>query len=170
MPEKSKEDISSHTLCCLFQFSAKMANKTVISVDPAAWAAPQISQNLTYSIITIVGIAFLTWVVRVVRYRQSYAKLVGPLLTPFDEFQLTLAQAPLLPAPPFNFLFDNIKAMAGIYEHAPTDTHPQGLFSMMQRKWGLRGMWFLDTWPASSPRQLIIADPVSNSMVEPLHF
>jgi hypothetical protein len=67
----------------------------------------------------------------------------------------------LLPTPPFSILFGNLKAMAEIYAHAPTDTHPHGVMTMMQRKWNLKGMWFIDTWPATGERQLVIVDPVS---------
>jgi len=51
--------------------------------------------------------------------------------------------------------------MAEIYANAPTDTHAHGIFTMMQRKYKLKGMWFLDCWPATRQRQLIIADPAS---------
>lgn len=51
--------------------------------------------------------------------------------------------------------------MAGMYTHAPTDTHPHGVMTMMQRKWNLKGMWFIDNWPATAYRQLVIAEPVS---------
>jgi hypothetical protein len=51
--------------------------------------------------------------------------------------------------------------MAEMYAHAPTDAHPHGVMTMMQRKWNLKGMWFIDTWPATGERQLVIVDPVS---------
>jgi predicted ATPase len=69
-------------------------------------------------------------------------------------------QAPLLPSPPFSVLLGSIKALAEMYAHAPTDTHIHGVLTMMQRKYKLEGMWFLDSWPASPQRQLVIADPV----------
>ncbi|PMD12087.1 cytochrome P450 [Hyaloscypha hepaticicola] len=49
--------------------------------------------------------------------------------------------------------------MTEIYAYAPTDTHAHGIFTMMQRKYKLKGMWFLDCWPATRQRQLVIADP-----------
>ncbi|PMD48855.1 cytochrome P450 [Hyaloscypha variabilis F] len=49
--------------------------------------------------------------------------------------------------------------MAEMYAQAPTDSHPHGVFTMMQRQYNLKGMWFMDTWPASPQRQLVIADP-----------
>jgi hypothetical protein len=50
--------------------------------------------------------------------------------------------------------------MAEIYAHAPIDAHVHGIYTMMQRKYGLKGMWFMDSWPALSVRQIVIADPV----------
>jgi len=77
---------------------------------------------------------------------------------------LIFNQAPSLPAPPFNLLLGNMGAMAEIYAHAPTNTHPMGIMTMLRRRWNLKGMWFLDTWPfGGSERQIVIVDPVSRS-------
>ncbi|KAE9376613.1 cytochrome P450 [Stipitochalara longipes BDJ] len=59
--------------------------------------------------------------------------------------------------------------MAEMYAHAPTDSHPHGVFTMMQRKYALKGMWFMDTWPASPQRQLIIADPSLAAQITQIH-
>jgi len=83
-------------------------------------------------------------------------RLLFPSLRKF----LMPLQAPSLPAPPFSILLGSIKAMAEMYAHAPTDCHPHGVFAMMQRKYNLKGMWFMDSWPASPQRQLVIAEPV----------
>jgi hypothetical protein len=51
--------------------------------------------------------------------------------------------------------------MGEIYAHIPINIHPHVAMTMMQRKWNLRGLFFLDTWPVSNVRQLVIIDPVS---------
>jgi hypothetical protein len=53
--------------------------------------------------------------------------------------------------------------MGEIYAHIPINIHPHVAMTMVQRKWNLRGLFFLDTWPMSNVRQLVITDPVSYS-------
>jgi hypothetical protein len=119
-----------------------MTNETTAASNPIPWAIPWLSQNFVYSVIVVSGIATVTWVVRFIRYRQSYRRLVSySSLT--DERLLTFLQAPVLPAPPFNIFLGSLGAMAEIYANAPTDAHAQGIFTMMQRKYKLKGMWFL---------------------------
>ena len=55
----------------------KMANETAAASYPTPWANPWLSQNFIYSIIVVIGIVTVTWVVRFIRYRQSYRKLVS---------------------------------------------------------------------------------------------
>ena len=55
----------------------KIAKKTIMSTNTSHLGALSLSKELKYAIFAIVGVAFLAWIVRFVRYRQSYKSLVS---------------------------------------------------------------------------------------------
>jgi len=70
-----------------------------------------------------------------------------------------------LTSPPFNLVFGNLPALVDLYKGVPADAHPHSPITLLHRKLHLSGVYYLDTWPASPERQMIIADPVSEYSV-----
>ena len=117
--------------------------------------------EITFSIMTVVGVAVLTWVVRflcfstIVHEACEFLFLSSEVLT---HSQLgSVVAIPALQHPSWQH-----KSFGWNIPHAPTDTHLHGIFTMMQRMYKLKGICFLGTWPASPQRQLVIADPICN--------
>jgi hypothetical protein len=55
----------------------KMANETLISLQPNSWTSMWMNTTALASVTTIVGVTALICVVRFIRYRKSYKSLVG---------------------------------------------------------------------------------------------
>ncbi|RAL60316.1 hypothetical protein DID88_000092 [Monilinia fructigena] len=91
---------------------------------------------------TVLVIVLIAWVVRFVRYRQSYREYAAGL-----------------PCPPFSIVLGTLKSMGEQYAHAPMTAHPHGIMTMIYNKYQLKDMFILDNWPFFRWRQIIICDP-----------
>lgn len=61
--------------------------------------------------------------------------------------------------------FGTIPGIAGLYQNSPRDTHPMTTMTVLSRKYNLGNLYFLDNWPASDRRQLVVNDPVRTQIL-----
>ncbi|KAI1804559.1 cytochrome P450 [Daldinia bambusicola] len=63
-----------------------------------------------------------------------------------------------LPKPPHSFLWGHLKLMGEISSQLPPNCHIQILTTAIARKYGLKGIWYLDLWPIADP-EVVLTDP-----------
>ncbi|KAL7782117.1 cytochrome P450 [Trichoderma ceciliae] len=63
-----------------------------------------------------------------------------------------------LPCPPHSFLWGHLKLMGDISAIFPPHCHPQAYYTQIARKYGLKGIFYLDLWPIA-PSQIVLSDP-----------
>ena len=71
--------------------------------------------------------------------------------------------------PPYSFLFGHIPILVKSAPEIPLDVHPHVLMTHIYRKFGLDAFFYLDNWPFTSYRQLIISDPAIAVQVAQTH-
>lgn len=64
-------------------------------------------------------------------------------------------------SPPFGIVLGTIPVMAKTLSQLPTDIAPSALVAFLYRKHGFGPLFYLDNWPVTSTRQMVICDPVS---------
>ncbi|RQM08842.1 hypothetical protein DH86_00002970 [Scytalidium sp. 3C] len=98
--------------------------------------------NVIAAVGVLIAIWTVSWIIKLIRWRLAYKKMVGSLKTP-----------------PFSFAIGTIPGMVELAKVTPSATHPHGLMTMLQRKYNLDNLFLLDNYPVSGERQLVIADP-----------
>jgi hypothetical protein len=58
-------------------------------------------------------------------------------------------------------LFGTIGGLVETYKDVPLDAHPNSIFTMVHRNLNLDYIYYMDNWPATPWRQMVIIDPVS---------
>jgi len=78
----------------------------------------------------------------------------------YFKFLLISYQHGPLKSPPFNMFFGTVGGVGEIYQTTPQDTHPMCTMTAFKRHYDLGALYFLDMWPFSDVRQMVINDPV----------
>jgi len=81
---------------------------------------------------------------------------------------LTWRQNGSLKTLPFNFLLGTIPGLIPIFKESPANAHPMTVITLLYRKLNLGSLYFMDNWPATPYRQMVIVDPVSWDQCSPL--
>ncbi|KAI0180747.1 cytochrome P450 [Hypoxylon sp. FL1284] len=63
-----------------------------------------------------------------------------------------------LPKPPHSFFWGHLKLMGEIASQYPPNCHPQIYITTIARKYGLKGIFYLDLWPVAEP-QVVLIEP-----------
>ncbi|KAK0120469.1 hypothetical protein ONS96_010683 [Cadophora gregata f. sp. sojae] len=122
-------------------FQQVMNTISTNTTPPAEGTSNQYGRSLN-TILVVILTLFAIYIGRVVQYRREFKYLHGTL-----------------PSPPFSMWFGTIPGIAGLYKNSPTDTHPMTTMTVLWRKYKLGNLYFLDNWPASDWRQIVVNDP-----------
>ncbi|KAJ9632028.1 hypothetical protein H2203_000429 [Taxawa tesnikishii (nom. ined.)] len=71
-----------------------------------------------------------------------------------------------LPGPPHDWIWGHLKIMGDLTKLVPADAHPQHMFTLLQRRYNLPGLFYLDLWPFARSMVIVTDAPVAYQITQ----
>lgn len=118
-----------------------------------------------YGVAGLVGISValvLTVVAQGVKRRRFYHNLVCILRIESLRVLTAMGQ----PGPPHDWIWGHLKIMGDLTKLVPADAHPQHMFTLLQRRYNLPGLFYLDLWPFARSMVIVTDAPVAYQITQ----